>query len=76
MLKKPAVKWTEEGDVKADPALRWRALARQSVLGDHWLRVREYAKGAGPAQADMAREYRLLDAALRPLIRARRAPAS
>ena len=76
VLKKPAVNWTEEGDVKADPALRWRALARQSVLGDHWLRVRAYAKDAGPGEADMAREYRALDAALRPLIRARRAPAS
>jgi tetratricopeptide (TPR) repeat protein len=76
VLKKPAVKWTEEGDVKADPALRWRALARQSVLGDHWLRVREYAKGPGPAAADMAREYRALDAALRALIRPRRASVS
>jgi tetratricopeptide (TPR) repeat protein len=63
-LKKPVVKWTEEGDVKADPALRWRALARQSVFGAHWIRVRAYLTPTGPAPADMDREYRRLEAAL------------
>jgi tetratricopeptide (TPR) repeat protein len=64
VLKKPPVAWSEEGDVKADPALRWRALARQSVLGAHWIRVRTYSGGPGPAAADMNREYRRLHAAL------------
>lgn len=55
--KKAVVKWTEEGDVKADPTLRWRALARQSVFGEHWMRLRAYLRVPGPAEADMAREY-------------------
>lgn len=63
-VKKPAVKWTEEGDLKADPALRWRALARQSVFGAHWLRVRDYLVPPGPSAAVMRREYRQLSRAL------------
>jgi tetratricopeptide (TPR) repeat protein len=63
-IKKPGVKWTEEGDVKADPALRWRALARQSVFGAHWVRVRAYVAPPGPRFAEMEREYRQLDASL------------
>jgi tetratricopeptide (TPR) repeat protein len=65
-LKKPAVKWTEEGDVKADPELRWRALARQSVFGKHWIRLREYLKNPDFSPSDMEREYRLLGRALVP----------
>jgi tetratricopeptide (TPR) repeat protein len=64
-LKKPPVAWSEEGDVKADPALRWRALARQSVFGAYWIRARAYVGGAGPGRGDMEHEYRLLDAALK-----------
>jgi tetratricopeptide (TPR) repeat protein len=64
-LKKGAVKWTEEGDVKADPGLRWRALARQSVFGDHWIALRGYLESPGPSPADMRREYRRLAAAIR-----------
>lgn len=63
-IKKPAVKWTEEGDVKADPALRWRALARQSVFGAHWIKVRAYVAPPGPRFDDMEREYRQLEATL------------
>jgi tetratricopeptide (TPR) repeat protein len=55
-LKKPAVKWTEEGDVKADPELRWRALARQSVFGKYWLPLRRYLK-SGSSPEDMKSEY-------------------
>lgn len=61
---KPQVKWTEEGDIKADPALRWRALARQSVFGAHWIRVRAYLSPPGPRLDDMEREYRQFEAAL------------
>jgi tetratricopeptide (TPR) repeat protein len=64
-VKKPSVKWTEEGDLKADPALRWRALARQTLTGSHWLRVREYVSAPGPRTMDMDGEYRRLEAALR-----------
>jgi tetratricopeptide (TPR) repeat protein len=64
---KAAVTWSEEGDVKADPALRWQALARQSVFGRHWLRLRRYLEPPGPTRADMAREYRRLEAALADL---------
>ena len=59
-LKKATVQWTEEGDVKADPALRWRALARQSVFGAQWMRLRVYLRPPGPTAADMLREYRQL----------------
>jgi tetratricopeptide (TPR) repeat protein len=62
--KTPPVAWSEEGNVKADPALRWRALARQSVLGAYWIRLRAYIGGPGPDRSDMEREYRLLDAGL------------
>jgi tetratricopeptide (TPR) repeat protein len=64
-LKKAAVKWTEEGDVKADPALRWRALARQSLTGGHWIRLRGYLREPGPSREDMVREYERLKRALR-----------
>lgn len=61
---KAAVTWSEEGDVKADPALRWQALARQSVFGGHWLRLRRYLAQPGPTPVDMEREYSLLEAAI------------
>jgi tetratricopeptide (TPR) repeat protein len=63
-LKKAQVKWTEEGDVKADPALRWKALARQSVFGEHWMRLRAYLPAPGPTEADMKREYEALARAM------------
>jgi tetratricopeptide (TPR) repeat protein len=63
-LKKPAVKWTEEGDVKADPELRWRALARQSVFGKYWLPLRSYLKAVEFSPADMEREYQHLNGEL------------
>jgi tetratricopeptide (TPR) repeat protein len=62
--KKPAVKWTEEGDVKADPALRWQALARQSVTGPYWIRVRQYMAAPGPRTSDMDAEYERFRAAI------------
>ena len=62
-LKKPAVKWTEEGDVKADPELRWRALARQSVFGKYWLPLRKYLN-SGSSEGDMKSEYRQLQKVL------------
>jgi tetratricopeptide (TPR) repeat protein len=72
-IKKPAVKWTEEGDVKADPALRWNALARQTVTGAYWLRVRRFLAPPGPKRADMEAEYRSLDGTLSALKNASRA---
>ena len=63
-LKKPPVIWSEEGDVKADPTLRWRALARQSVFGAQWLRLRGYLEPPDPGPADMAHEYHLLETAI------------
>jgi tetratricopeptide (TPR) repeat protein len=69
-MKKPQVKWTEEGDVKADPALRWRALARRSVFGAHWMRLRAYLR-AGATEGDMSREYAELGRALESAGRAR-----
>lgn len=63
-VRKPPVPWSEEGDVKASPELRWRALASQSVLGEHWLRVRRLAGEAGLTTAAMEEEYRRLRAAL------------
>ena len=62
-LKKPAMKWTEEGDVKADPELRWRALARQSVFGKYWLPLRKYLK-SGSSEGDMKSEYQQLQKVL------------
>ncbi|MFN8008390.1 MAG: tetratricopeptide repeat protein [Terriglobia bacterium] len=59
-LKKPALKWTEEGDVKADPELRWRALARQSIFGDYWLPIRKYLKDPTFSIAAMDSEYNRL----------------
>lgn len=63
-LKKGPVAWSEEGDVKADPELRWRALARQSVLGEHWVGLRKYLAPPGPTLADLEREMRALDAVI------------
>jgi hypothetical protein len=63
-LKKLALKWTEEGDVKADPELRWRALARQSVFGKYWLQLRKYTEKGSYAQADMKKEYQQLQKVL------------
>ena len=59
-VQKGGVKWTEEGDLKASPELRWRALARQSVFGASWLRLRAYLPPPGPTRADMRSEYRRL----------------
>jgi tetratricopeptide (TPR) repeat protein len=59
-LKKGRLQWTEEGDVKADPELRWRALARQSVFGRHWLQLRKHLKAEHYTQADMKHEYEQL----------------
>jgi tetratricopeptide (TPR) repeat protein len=64
-MKKSPVAWSEEGDVKADPSLRWRALARQSVLGAHWIRLRAYVGKINLTRDDMEREYALLESALR-----------
>jgi tetratricopeptide (TPR) repeat protein len=69
-LKKPPVKWTEEGDVKGSPALRWQALARQSVFGGHWLRLRDYLKPPGATAADLARDYAALGRELEAFSRA------
>lgn len=63
-LKKPAVKWTEEGDVKADPELRWRAVARQSVFGKYWLPLRKFLNASDFSRADMDHEYRRLKGVL------------
>ncbi len=59
-LKKGGVTWTEEGDVKGTPELRWRALARQSVFGPHWIRLRAYLPPPGPTRSDMRIEYEQL----------------
>jgi tetratricopeptide (TPR) repeat protein len=56
-VKKPLLKWSEEGDLKADPELRWRALARQSVLGSHWIRLRAYLKQPHLSPDVMGHEY-------------------
>ncbi len=56
-LKKPQLKWTEEGDIKADPELRWRALARQSVFGKYWLPMRKYLNDSGLSPTVMEAEY-------------------
>ncbi|MEW5974233.1 MAG: tetratricopeptide repeat protein [Acidobacteriota bacterium] len=64
-LKKGAIKWTEEGDLKADPELRWRALARQSVFGKYWLPLRRYLKEAAPSQVGIQQEYSRLDELLK-----------
>jgi tetratricopeptide (TPR) repeat protein len=56
-VKKPPVKWSEEGDVKADPELRWRALARQSVFGSYWIRLRPYVNSPALSPATMTQEY-------------------
>jgi tetratricopeptide (TPR) repeat protein len=59
-VKKPPVKWSEEGDLKADPELRWRALARQSVFGSHWIRLRHYLQPSELSSASMQHEYQRL----------------
>jgi len=61
-MKKTALQWTEEGDLKADPRLRWAALARQSVTGRHWIRLRAYLEPPGPTPGDMRAEYARLRA--------------
>lgn len=69
-MKKPLVPWSEESDFKTDPELRWRALARQSLFGDNWLRLRRYqcAPEGRPhgslLPALMEREYRRLQSRL------------
>lgn len=65
-MRKGPVAWSEEGDVKADPALRWRALARQSLFGEQWIHVRRYLEPPGPVPADMEREFRALNALIEP----------
>jgi Tfp pilus assembly protein PilF len=67
-VKKPAVQWTEEGDLKADPALRWTALARQTITGRYWIRVRQYLAAPSVSRRDMGAEYRRL----RPAVSAAR----
>jgi tetratricopeptide (TPR) repeat protein len=59
-VKKPPVPWSEEGNLKASPELRWRALAKQSVLGEHWIRLRRYLKDSNISPATMEEEYRRL----------------
>ena len=59
-MKKSQLKWTEEGDVKADPELRWHALARQSVFGRYWLPLRKYLNAPDLSSATMEQEYRKL----------------
>lgn len=56
-VQKPPVKWTQEGDLKADPELRWRALARQSITGQYWLHARTYLKDPALSPAKMQTEY-------------------
>lgn len=56
-FKKSSGTWTEEGDVKGTPELRWRALARQSIFGSHWIRLRTYLTPPGPRRTDMQAEY-------------------
>ncbi len=63
-LKKPSLKWTEEGDVKADPELRWRALARQSVFGKYWLPLRRYLNDPQLSLSNMEQEYQRLNGLL------------
>lgn len=65
-MRKGPVAWSEEGNVKADPALRWRALARQSLFGEQWIQVRRYLKPPGPVMADMEREFKTLGALIEP----------
>ncbi|MBI3910323.1 MAG: tetratricopeptide repeat protein [Armatimonadetes bacterium] len=63
-VKKPPVAWSEEGNVKADPKLRWQALARQSVFGSHWLRLLDYVKQPDLSPSLMEREYQRLQGVL------------
>jgi tetratricopeptide (TPR) repeat protein len=63
-VKKLPVKWTQEGDLKANPELRWRALERQSILGRHWIRLRRYLGSPQLSPATMEREYRALHTVL------------
>jgi tetratricopeptide (TPR) repeat protein len=63
-VKKPPIPWSQEGQFKANPELRWQALARQSVFGSHWLRLRRYARSPHLSQAVMQGEYRRLSDAL------------
>jgi hypothetical protein len=65
-MTKGPVTWSEEGDVKADPALRWRALARQSLTGEQWIRLQRYVEPRSATQADMEHELRELAAVVEP----------
>lgn len=56
-VKKLPIPWSQEGEIKANPELRWQALARQSVFGGDWLRLRRYAKSPHLSPAVMAAEY-------------------
>lgn len=56
-MKKGPVRWTEEGDVKDAPELRWRALARQSVFGAHWIGLRSLLAPPGPTRTAMRDAY-------------------
>jgi tetratricopeptide (TPR) repeat protein len=57
------VQWSEEGDVKAAPAMRWRALARQSMFGEAWLPplMTLASTGESPTPQDMHLTYAHLD---------------
>jgi len=56
--KAPPVQWSEEGTFKADPELRWKALAQQSIFGSHWLRLRRYLNRNPLHRSVMESEYR------------------
>lgn len=58
-VKKPPIPWSEEGDLKASPELRWRALASQSLFGGYWIRLRRYLKSSDLTPSMMEHEYRL-----------------
>lgn len=59
-VKKPPTPWSEEGDVKASPELRWKAMAKQSLFGEYWLRLRRYLKSSDLTSSMMEQEYQLL----------------
>lgn len=63
-IKKPPIKWSEEGDFKASPELRWKAMAMQSIFGEYWLKLRPYLKQLKNSQlapSMMDQEYQSLD---------------
>jgi tetratricopeptide (TPR) repeat protein len=63
-VKKPPIPWSQEGEFKADPELRWQALARQSIFGGNWLRLRKYVKSPALSPGVMEQEYRRLSATI------------